>query len=131
MISGNGSVQWIDAPVEIDRSFLDEVPLIPEKMHQSNVDPLMGSLVDRLFECNIPEPWAYFTPFPGYKSSVKRLFRNKVLATFDLDLAFQVLDKSENDEEAGKKLFEMFEELRNLNTILEEIYLRILSCLKP
>jgi hypothetical protein len=59
-----------------------------------------------------------------------------VLASFNIDVAKEVLDdffeneKGVNEEE-GEKLYEMLDELTYLNLILEEIYLRILSCLKP
>ena len=133
---GNKSVHYIDHPKEIDRSFLDEVPLIPEKMHIANTDLLMGNAVDKLFECTLPGPFAHFIPFPEYRNSVRRLFRNKVLATFDPDFAIETLDnyfenEGEEHQEKGEKLYEMLQELTNLNTILEEIYLNILSCLKP
>ncbi len=134
--TGNKSVFYIDPPKEIDRSFPDEVPLIPEKMHIANSDVLMGNAVDKLFDCTIPGPWAHFDPFPEYRNSIRRLFRNKVLATFDPDFAIETLDNFfENEgsyqEEKGEKLYAMLQELTNLNTILEEIYLKVLSCLKP
>ncbi len=133
---GNESVFWINQVKEIDRSFIDEVPLIPEKLLQSNVDSLMGNAVDKLFECDVPEPWAVFPEFKGYRSSIKRLFKNKVLATFDADFTREILDnffENEGDEheEKGEKLYAMLEELTYLNLILEEIYLKVLSCLKP
>ncbi len=136
ILIGNKSVQWVDHPQPIDQSFLDDVPLIPEKMRQGNVDSLMGSAVDKLFECNQREPWAHFAPFVEYRNSIKRLFSSKVLATFDPDFARETLDnffENEGDmhEEDGGKLYEMLEELTHLNVILEEIYLKILSCLKP
>ena len=136
ILIGNKSVQWVDQPQVIDQSFFDDVPLIPEKMRQGNVDSLMGSAVDKLFEYNQPEPWAHFAPFVEYRNSIKRLFSSKVLATFDPDFARETLDnffENEGDmhEEEGGKLYEMLEELTHLNVILEEIYLKILSCLKP
>ncbi len=133
---GHKSVQWIDDPRLIDRSFLDEVPLIPEKMHIANVDFLMGNAVDKLFECSVPGPFAHFAPYPEYRNSIKRLFKRKVLATFDPDFTRETLDNffegdGEEHEEEGAKLYEMLEELTNLNVILEEIYHKIFSCLKP
>lgn len=133
---GNKSVSWIDGPSVIDRSFLDEVPLIPEKMHIANVDFLMGNAVDKLFECNLPGPFANFAPYPEYRNSIRRLFKRKVLATFDPDFTRELLDNFfENEgyehEEDGAKLYTMLEELTNLNVILSEIYHKILSCLKP
>ena len=136
ILIGNKSVQWIDQPQEVDLSFLQDVPQIPEKMLQGNVDSLMGSAVDRLFEADSREPWALFVPYAEYRNSIRRLFRNKVLATFDPDFARDTLDnffENEGDARAdeGDKLYEMLEELTHLNVILEEIYLKILSCLKP
>jgi hypothetical protein len=133
---GNKSVHFIESVKEIDRSFIDEVPLVPEKLLQGNIDSLMGNAVNKLFECNIPAPFAIFPEFKGYQTSIKRLFSNKVLASFNIDVAKEVLDdffeneKGVNEEE-GEKLYEMLDELTYLNLILEEIYLRILSCLKP
>jgi hypothetical protein len=51
---GNKSVHFIESVKEIDRSFIDEVPLVPEKLLQGNIDSLMGNAVNKLFECNIP-----------------------------------------------------------------------------
>lgn len=133
---GNKSVHWIDSVKEIDRSFIDEVPLVPEKLLQGNTDSLMGNAVNKLFECEIPAPFAVFPEFKGYQTSIKRLFKNKVLATFDVDFTREILDNFfENEEgieeENGEKLYSMLDELTHLNQILEEIYLKILSCLKP
>lgn len=133
--SVSNSIQWIDPSITIDRSFLDEVPLIPEKALQGIMDPIMGSAVDKLFDCDFPGPWALFVPFEGYRNSIRRLFRNKVLATFDPELASETLDnffEAEGDArvEEGDKIYGMLEELTNLNSILEEIYLKLLSCLK-
>jgi hypothetical protein len=130
------SVEWLDHPVAIDRSFLDEVPLVPEKLLQGISEPLMGSSVDQLFGCNQRKPFAHFPEFAGYKSSLKRLFTNKVLANIDLGIAREALDnffelEGESRLEEGEKLYCMFDELSHLNVILEEIYLNILSCLKP
>lgn len=133
---GNKSVYWIDSQEEIDPSFIDDVPLIPEKLLQGNLDSLMGNAVNKLFDCNIPAPFAHFPEFKEYKTSIKRLFSNKVLATFDVDFTKETLDNFfENEEgleeEHGEKLYGMLDELTYLNQILEEITLKILSCLKP
>jgi hypothetical protein len=132
----NKSVEWLDHPVSIDRSFLDEVPLVPEKLLQGISEPLMGSYVDHLFGQNQPNPFASFPNFDGYRNSLKRLFTNKVLATFDIEIAKETLDnffELEGDDliEDGEKLYHMLEELSHLNVILEQIYLNILSILKP
>lgn len=130
---GTNSVQWIEGPNEIDRSFLDEVPLIPEKMVQGVVNPLMGSAVDKLFEYEFPQSWAFFVPFKEYQNSLRRLFKHKVLSSFDTNFAKDQLDNFLEDEESedGEKIYAMLEELGNLNAVLEEIYNKILSCLKP
>ena len=132
----NKSVEWLDHPQSIDRSFLDEVPLVPEKLLQSISEPLMGSYVDDLFGQNQPNPFASFPNFMGYRNSLKRLFTNKVLATFDLEIAKETLDnffELEGEEllDEGEKLYVMLDELSHLNVILEQIYLNILSILKP
>jgi hypothetical protein len=132
----NKSVEWLDHPVTIDRSFLDEVPLVPEKLLQGISEPLMGGFVDNLFGQAQPNPFASFPNFEGYRNSLKRLFTNKVLATIDIGIARETLDnffELEGDEliEDGEKLYLMFDELSHLNVILEQIYLNILSILKP
>ena len=126
------SVQWIDQAIEIDRAFLDEVPMIPEKAVQGIVAPMLGSAVEKLFEYTHPESWALFVPYKDYQVSVRRLFKRKILNHLDTDWAKDQLDnflEEEENEHAGK-LYEMFQELEHLDAILEEIHLNILSCLK-
>ena len=58
------------------------------------------------------------------------------MATFDLEIAKETLDnffELEGEEllDEGEKLYVMLDELSHLNVILEQIYLNILSILKP
>jgi len=128
------SVHWIEQAIEIDRAFLDEVPLIPEKAAQGIIDPMLGSAVEKLFECTHPGPWALFVPYKDYQVSLRRLFKRKLLNNFDIEWAKEQLDgfleDREDEEESAGKLYELFQELEHLDAILEEIHLKILSCLK-
>ncbi len=130
---GVNSVQWLEGPNELDRSFIDEVFLIPERATQGIMVPIIESAVEKLFEYSFPQAWAYFVPFKEYHNSVKRLFRRKLLTSFDPEVARDLLDNYLEDEENedGAKIYEMLQELDHLNVMLEEIYNKILSCLKP
>jgi hypothetical protein len=130
------SLEWIDEPSIVDRSYLDDVPLIPDKLLQAIISPIIKSEVDLLFDLVPPGTWATFHPFAGYYSRIKRLFKGKVLSSFEPDLAIEILDnlfegEPDLDQNDGDKLYAMLYELTNLNQILETIVLRILSSLKP
>jgi hypothetical protein len=130
------SVEWIDEPSIVDRSYIDDVPLIPDKTLQAIIAPLIKSEVDALFDFTPPGTWALFQPFPGYTSRIRRLFKGKILSSFEPDLAIEILDnlfeaEDSLSEEEGEKLYTMLYELTNLNQLLETILLRILSSLKP
>ncbi len=130
------SVEWIDEPSLIDRTYIDDVPLIPDKTLQAIITPFIKSEVDLLFDLVPPGTWAEFHPFNGYYSRIRRLFKRKILSSFEPDLGIEILDNlfdSEPDlnQEDGDKLYAMLYELTNLNQLLETITLRILSSLKP
>ena len=134
--SPSGSISWIDSPESIDKSFVEDVPIVPVKMSQANFDSLISSETDKLFGKEAPLPWAFFFPFVGYFHQIKRLFRRRVLSSFDTDLAIETLDNlNENgvptNTEEGEKIYEMLYTLENLNNLLETIYLKIFSTLKP
>ena len=130
------SIAWIDSPDSIDKSFIEDVPIIPAMTSQAIFESMISSATDKLFDKEPPAPWALFFPFKGYFHQIKRLFRRKVLSSFETDLAIEVMDNlNENgiptDTEDAEKIYEMLYTLENLNELLETIYLKIFSTLKP
>ncbi|MBS0584909.1 MAG: hypothetical protein JSR76_01240 [Verrucomicrobia bacterium] len=137
--SSTNLITWIDAPQEIDKSFLEEVPIVPTKTAQAIVSPFLENALDKLFNFSDPDPWALFTPFAGYGTGLKRLFKRKVLSSFSTDIAREILDnfhegEGENQDEGeaqeGEKIYEMLSSLENLNEILEQITLGALRALR-
>ncbi|MBS0586216.1 MAG: hypothetical protein JSR76_07995 [Verrucomicrobia bacterium] len=133
--SSTNLITWIDAPQEIDKSFLEEVPIVPTKTAQAIVAPFLENALDKLFNFSDPDPWALFSPFPGYATGLKRLFKRKVLSSFSTDIAKEILDNFHEGEyqgetEDGEKIYEMLSSLENLNEILEQITLGALRALR-
>jgi len=129
------SVEFNDAPIHVDPSFLVDVPLVPEKIHGAFFEPV-ESAVDLLFDFCQPSQWATFHPYSDYWTQLKRLFYRKVLSSFEPDFAIETLDNlHENgiptDTKEGQKIYEMLYKLVNLNELLEVIYLKIFATLKP
>lgn len=129
-----GPVEWIDHPPEIDPSFVDEVPLIPDKALQAILDPYIKNCLDEFVGFREPCVWALFPALVGYRSRLKKLFKQKVL-DFDTEIAIETLDNLHEsgvatDTEEGEALYAMLFELTNLNKLLEQIQLNILSILK-
>lgn len=117
-------VEWLDA-MKVDKSFTDDVPLIPGKASQATFDSIENA-TDQLFDYEPPATFALFVPWE--QSNIKRLFLRKVLTTLDTDSALAILDHL--DEEDGEKICEMLYTLDGLNDLLEEIFNRIFSTLK-
>ena len=130
------SVEWIDTPSEIDPTYTENVELIPLKASQAGLGSIyIENNVDMLFEFTPPKTFAIFEPLVGYKTKLKRLFFIKILSSFDPDTAIDVLDDlfdkgfEDNDDQA-EAIYEMLQSLKGLNSLLEEILLRILSTIK-
>lgn len=132
-----GSVEWVDKPVDIDTTYTENVELVPTMTSQATVTPMwIENHVDELFELDEPNPFAYFEEYKGYKTGLKKLFFRRILSSFDPETAIEMLDDIlekgfEDDDEQAEALFEMLHGLENLNTLLDEIILNILSTLKP
>lgn len=128
------SVEFNDAPPVVDQSFMIDVPRIPFKISHA-ISHQTESEVDRLFEFSHPSEWAMFYAFRDFWTQLKRLFSQKVLSSFDPEFAIETLDQihengidSENQE--GEKLYAMLYMLKNLNEILQTIYIKLLATLK-
>lgn len=119
------SIEWLDA-MKIDKSFTDDVPLIPGKASQATYDALIENATDKLFDNEPPATFAFFVP---WESNIKRLFLRRVLATLDTDSALAILDNLENEVD-GEKILAMLYTLNDLNDLLEEIFNRIFATLK-
>ena len=130
------SIEWVDSPVEIDEQYTQNVELVPGKTSQAIVEPIYTeNHVDLLFDFSPPATFAMFEPFKGYSTKLRRLFFRKVLYSFDPDTAIASLDDLfekgfEDEEGSAEQLFEMFHCLKQLNELLEEIILHILSTIK-
>ena len=128
-------VVWIDRRKE-EVGYLEEPPLVSGKTSQGIVDPLMEEAIEKVFHWSAPNSWAKFFPFQQYSHTLCQLFQSQVLNSFDIELTKEILDNfleqgKESTKEDGDKLYALFEELKRLNKILEEIRLKGLSCLKP
>ena len=130
------AVEWVDSPSEIDTTYTENVELVPGKTSQATVKPIYTeNNVDLLFDIAPPATFAMFEPFKGYNTKLKRLFFRKVLYSFDPDTAIDSIDdlfeKGFEDEEGDSdQLFEMLNCLKQLNELLEEIILHILSTIR-
>lgn len=130
-------VEWDDKPVVIDTTYTENVELIPNKASQAIMSPMnLDNHVDALFEWEAPPPFAHFEPFPGYRTRLRKLFFRQILSSFDPDDVVDRLDDLfekgfQDPQEEAEKLYEMLQNLGNLNQWLEEIILNILSTLKP
>ncbi len=132
-VSSQSSVTWVDTANEIDLSFVEEVSNVPLKAGQAIVEPLLQNYLDTLFEIRGLSPWALFIPFKGYFTNLKKLFKRNVLSSFSVEVALEILDnyhENEGESEEGEKIYEMLSSLDNLNNLLEEITLRVLSTMR-
>ena len=133
VISPHTSITWVETPQVTDLSFIEEFSIAPLKAEQAMVEPLLQNSLDILFGIGGVYPWAAFSPFNGYLTGLKKLFKRQVLSTFSVEVALEILDnyhEAEGETEEGEKIYQMLSCLENLNTLLEEITLRVLSTLR-
>lgn len=131
------SIVWVDTPIEVDENFkTSEIGIeIAEKTAQAFFEPVTGDVLKKLFAFDAPKSWALFCPFQGYFFRLRRMFKKKVLNSFDPESSIEYLDEAFEEgralsEDEGEKIYEMLYMLRHLNDVLESVYLKIWSCLK-
>src|SRR3990167_3116308 len=126
-------IEWVDTPVEVDWRYIEDTPVIANKTGQAICSPMMENKLETLFEVTPPLAWATFSPSPGYITRLRYLFLRKVLSSFDpecsidmLDAFFENGDEEEDEDAERESIYAMLHSLKSLNTLSEEIFLRIL-----
>ncbi len=130
------SVEWAKIQEHVDLRYITEVPVVSKKAEQAIIDIATPSHLDELFDLRKNPSWALFHPFKGYHHRLKKLFQRKLIPHLDPEKSRELLDTffeegEMDEEEEAEKLYTIFQEIENLDAILEEIVLNLLSCLKP
>ena len=129
------SVEWAKYQEHFDAKYVTEVPLVSKKTEQAIVDIIAPSQLELLFDVRKNSPWALFLPFKGYLYHLKKLFQRKLIPYLDPQTSSDILDeffeKGEmGNEEDAEKIYQLLEEIVNLDKISEDIVLGVLTCVK-
>ncbi|MBM3202106.1 MAG: hypothetical protein FJZ56_06840 [Chlamydiae bacterium] len=130
------SVRWAEIQEEIDLRFTTDVAIVHKQASAPIVDMAVVSEFDQLFELKNNPSWALFCPFKGYALHLKNLFQRKLMPKIEIQESIDRLDSffesgALASEEEAESLYRIFEEVKLLDEISEEIFLNIFSCLKP
>lgn len=109
--------------------YVVEPEFIPNKVGIAS-HGVQPASIEELFELDNERSFAHFSPPPLF--TLKNLFKEKAIPNLDIKGAIAQFDDMDGDERAKQLyiIFAMFYQIMELNELVEEIRLKLISLLK-
>ena len=120
-------VTYIDAQQVGMQSFIDAPEKVPRRVEIADLETVLETAVQKLFELDKDGSFATFNPPPNY--SLKELFKRQILPSIVPDEAINIIDEIE-EELQSERLLTLLYTVVSLEDVLKEIRAHMLSIVK-